>query len=218
MSNAQKHIISQLPCIEDGTISAALVSLIRLYAYSLLNYNPDCQPRSSMATVQVRNGIETALGVLERFKWLCGESTSDHLFWEPLCTALKHKVGPFLHCLQTQALLHGIHVHFTVSEKDCPVCQQRALDSALGLFSAKIVLAKLRENKRLRPHFTAFVHRHESRSEDSVFLHSEALEGRDVYILDCFDAISSNNTLELKFFASLMFVQKGYVHGYCSHR
>ncbi len=207
MSNPQKHIFSQLSCIEDGNITEALVNLVRSYAYALVNRVLRCWIQT-MSAVQVHNGIETALGVLKRFKRLCGESTSDYLFWEPLCTALKREVGPFLHCLQTQALLHGIHVHFTVSEKDCPMCQQKALDSALGLFSVKIDLRMLSQNST--PLFIAFVHRHASRSKDAAFLRTEALEGRDVYILDCFDAISSNNTLELKFFASLMFVQKGY--------
>ncbi len=193
--NAQKLIFPQLPSIEDGNITDALVNLIGSYAYALLIYGP------AMSVVS-HNGIKAALGVLEQFKSLSCKPTSGYFFWEPLCAALKHVVKPFLQCLQSQFLLHGIHAHLTVSEEDCPLCQQKALDSTLGLFCAKIDLKKL---DRGTPFFVAFIHRHSS--VDSDFLQREALEGRDVSIFDCFDAITSNNT---NFFAPLKFVQKGY--------
>ncbi len=43
------------------------------------------------------------------------------------------------------------------------------------------------------PFFVAFIHRHSS--VDSDFLQREALEGRDVSIFDCFDAITSSSFL-----------------------
>ncbi len=182
----------------DGNITDALVNLIGSYAYALLSYGP------AMSVVS-HNGIEAALGVLEQFKSLSCKPTSDYFFWEPLCAALKQVVQPFLDCFQTQVILHGIHAHLTVSEEDCPLCQQKVLDSTLGLFCAKIDLRRLDIGTLF---FVAFIHRHAS--VDSDFLQREALEGRDVSIFDCFDAITSNNTLQLNFFAPLKFVQKGY--------
>ena len=199
VSNAQKLIFSQLPRIVDGNITEALVNMVGSYAYALLNYGP-----GSSKMILGHNGIETALGMLERFIHLCGESTSDHIFWEPMCTALKHAVGPFLHCLQTQVLLHGIHAHLTISEEDCPVCQQKALDGTLGLFCAKINLERVIGE----PYFVAFVHQHTS--TDSAFLLDKVQEKSNVHVFDCFDATTFNSTLELKFFAPLMFLHQAY--------
>ena len=198
--NAQQLIFSQLPCIEDSNITEALINLVGSYAYALLNYGPG----QSMGILS-RNCIETACCMLQQFKSLCGESTSDHIFWEPMCTALKHAVGPFLHCLQTQVLLHGIHAHLTISEEDCPVCQQKALDGTLGLFCAKVTLG----SNIATPFFVAFVHRHSS--VDSVFLLNEVRDGgRDVHVFDCFDATKSDSTLLLKFFAPLILLHQEY--------
>ena len=202
VSNAQRLIFPRLPCVEDGNITEALVNMIGSYAYALLNYGP-----GNSKVILGHNGIETALGTLERFIHLCGESTSEYIFWEPLCTALKHTAIPFLHCLQTQILLHGIHAHLTISEEDCPVCQQKALDGTLGLFCAEINLESVETGRAIR-FFVAFVHQHIS--VDSTFLLSEVEENGDVHVFDCFDATTFNSTLLLKFFAPLMFLHQEY--------
>ena len=192
VSNAQKLISSQLPCVEDGNITEALVNMVGSCTYALLNYGPG----ESMGILS-HNGIETAMAI-------AGKATAVYSYWEPLCTALKRVVTPFLHCFQTQLLLHDIHAHLTISEENCPVCQKESLPSTLGFFGVKF-------NKKVisgTPFFMAFLHQHSS--EDSTFLQNEALENRDVHVFDCSDVISSTDILQLKFFAPLMFVQKAY--------
>ena len=199
VSNAQKLVSSQLPCVEDGNITEALVNLVGSCTYALLNNGPGMSK-----TIFSHNGIETAMGILDQFICLAGKATAGYSFWEPLCTALKRVVTPFLHCLQTQLLLHDIHAHLTISEENCPVCQKEPLASTLGFFGAKINKEVIFGNH----FFVAFLH--QNSFEDSTFLQNEALEGRDVHVFDCFDAISSTDILQLKFFAPLMFVQKAY--------
>ena len=205
VSNTQKLIFSQLPCVEDDNITEGLINMVGSYAYSLLNYGP-----GQSVTILSHNCIETACCMLQQFKCLCGESTSNYTFWEPLCTALKHTAIPFLHCLQTQILLHGIHAHLTISEEDCPVCQQKALGGTLGLFCAEVNLESVDIMISCRtPFFVVFVHRCTSR--DAEFLLNEVREKRDdVHVFDCFDATTSNSTLLLKFFAPLMLLHQKY--------
>ena len=200
VSNAQKLISSQLPCVEDGNITEALVNMVGSCTYALLNYGPGMSK-----SILSCNGIETAMGILDQFICLSGKVTAGYSYWEPLCTALKRVATPFLHCLQTQLLLHDIHAHLTVSEENCPVCQKEPLASTLGFFGAQI---NKKDISGGTPFFVAFLHQHSSK--DSTFLQNEALEGRDVHVFDCFDVISSTDILQLKFFAPLMFVQKAY--------
>ena len=200
VSNAQKLISSQLRCVEDGNITEALVNMVGSCTYALLNYGP-----GKSQSILSHNGIETAMGILDQFICLSGKATGGYSYWEPLCTALKRVVTPFLHCLQTQLLLHDIHAHLSISEENCPVCQKEPLASTLGFFGAEI---NKKDIPGGTPYFMAFLHQHSSK--DSTFLQNEALEGRDVHVFDCFDVISSTDILQLKFFAPLMFVQKAY--------
>jgi hypothetical protein len=203
ISNAQKLIFSRLPCVDDGNITEALVNLIGSCTYALLSYGPGQGGESN--GVLSRNGIETALGMLDRFISLSGESTTEYSYWEPLCAALKHVVNPFLHCLQTQILLHGIHAHLTISKEECPLCHEEPLASTLGCFCAGVGSEWLESGT---PYFVAFVH--QCTSQDSDILQQKALEGEDVHVFDCFGAIFSTDTLRLKFFAPLTFMKKGY--------
>jgi hypothetical protein len=203
VSNPQKLIFSHLPCIDDGNITEALVNLIGFCTYALLSYWPG---HGSSNHVLIRNGIETALGMLDRFISLSGKSTAEYSYWKPLCAALKHVVNPFLHCLQTQILLHGIHAHLTISEEECPLCLEEPLTSTLGSFCARVSSECL--GSRGTPFFIAFLH--QCTSEDSDILQNKALEGEDVHVFDCFDGISSTHMLQLKFLAPLVFVKRGY--------
>ena len=199
-SNVQALIFEKLPQIQDGSITEAFVNIFGSCAFSLLNHGP-----GESKNMLSRNSIETALSMLKRFISLSGESTSAFSYWEPLCAALKIFAGPFLHCLQTQFLLHEVHAHLTLSEEDCPICQKTALSNKLGLFCANIELDYLNYGT---PFFMAFIH--QCSSMDSEFLQKEAINGGDVHIFDCFDYACSQKHLKLKFFAPLTFVQKKY--------
>ena len=199
-TNVQALIFKKLPQIQDGSITEAFVNIFGSCAFSLLNYGP-----GESKIMLSRNSIETALSMLKRFISLSGGSTSAFSYWEPLCSALNQFAGPFLHCLQTQFLLHEVHAHLTLSEEDCPICQKTALSNKLGLFCANIELG---DPQQCTPFFMAFIH--QCSSMDSEFLQKEAINGGDVHIFDCFDDAWSQNHLNLYFFAPLTFAQNKY--------
>ena len=63
-------------------------------------------------------------------------SSRSYQFWQPLCSLLlkQKSLQCFITSLQTQAFLHDLHLHLTVLETDCPLCNNRpVLQSIKGL-------------------------------------------------------------------------------------
>ena len=152
------------------------------------------------------NCSELSILMLEQF---CSVSSECHLnfsFLEPLSTSLKEVASPSLHCLQTQALLHNIHIHLTVTENECPLCNKIPLKSFLGLFRAFIPFSFFQPGYLS---IAAIVHCSSSTNLDDLL--KVAREGRDAYIFDSFDAIMSmDSTIQFRFFAPRLFVQRDY--------
>ena len=65
---------------------------------------------------------------------------SNYTFWDEFCSLLQNTTAlrPFLYHIQTQALLHGLHFHVTVSETDCPICLKTPLDEYISRFSIEL--------------------------------------------------------------------------------
>ena len=187
---AQKLCLEKLPQVQEGNITEALVGMVGSCSYSLLNHF------SFNADNFTRNGIETASTMLNYFVKSLLNSQLPFAFWEHLCTAVRRACRPYLQCLQTQFLLHGIHIHLTCSEEECPLCQDNHLSSALGLFCHEIQS----DFSDRTPYVMAFVHK--SSVSPQVLLRS-ALSGEDIHIFDCFDTVSTHGSLQLKYFAPL---------------
>ena len=77
----------------------------------------------------------------------------NYTFWESYVRQVREQVNlvPYHHHMQTTALLHGIHFHVTLTERDCPVCRYRPLSWYLAQFSVEI------PNPNLTPHSTLAV-------------------------------------------------------------
>ena len=75
--------------------------------------------------------VETFLCVLHRFLKQVQPTTSSPQFLAPLCAAIKSepRLMPHLIQLQTQSLLHGIHMHLIITEDDCPICRGKPLET-----------------------------------------------------------------------------------------
>ncbi|XP_065916565.1 uncharacterized protein [Dysidea avara] len=61
-------------------------------------------------------------------------------FWVPLCSLLLGQkcLKPFIMSLQTQALLHGLHLHLNLSDSSCPVCNQRPISDLISQCSITV--------------------------------------------------------------------------------
>ena len=199
LPQSQKITISQMPVTERGNITEGLVKLFNVCSSSLLHCGQ---------IVCTSNTTETAIAFMEWFISGLDGRVSDHSYWEPLGAALKESIPAFLYCIQTQMLLHGIHVHLTFDETDCPICQQTKLNEVLGYFSVNV---KISHHDHGSTYFLAYIHRLKSLKEPNE-LHNQAQEGKDVHIFDCFHitACEESTKLQLNFFAPLLLLNKGY--------
>ena len=82
--------------------------------------------------------IENFLIVLHHFlgKFQPKKHLSHHIL-EPLCTAIRRdsSLTSRLLQLQTQSLLHGVHMHITLTEDNCPLCRGQPLETYLQQFT-----------------------------------------------------------------------------------
>ena len=204
LPQVQKISISEMPVTQKGNITEALARLFKASCLSLLHCGQ---------TVCTFSSTETALALMKWFISSLDGGVFDHSYWEPLGAALKESIPAFLYCIQTQMLLHGIHVHLTIDETDCPICQQTKLNGALGYFSETV---KISDRDSESTYFLAYIHRLKSLKEPNE-LHIQAQEGNDVHIFDCFHitACEENTKLQLNFFAPLSLLKKGYYFSLC---
>ena len=193
---ASPLVFPQLPALESGNITDALANTVQVSAYALLT--------KSAGGRQILNNscIETAIYLLQTFR-ACVNSNSDYKFWEPLSQMLIGSIKPFLSGFQTQAHLHNLHIHLTVDESSCPICKGSPLQDTIGQFRAEVSLPI-----PFTPHFMIIVHKCDS--SDATYLCSEANQGKDVHIFDCINAMETATTLNLKFFAPLIFIKRNY--------
>lgn len=196
--SAQPFILSALPPLVSGNITDALFDSIQAATFSLM------KKATEGKSILNNMCIETAILVLQKFSSQLSKISTSYQFWEPVSTVFRQNMKPFLNSMQTQLLLHKMHIHLTVTENTCPVCKHTPLQEHVGLFRAKVLLPL----KYLTPHFLALLHCYAS--SDSQYLCKEALSGKNVHIFDCIDGDVQDNCLLLKFFAPLEFVSKGY--------
>ena len=194
---AQSLVLSELPHLEQDNITYGLLHSVDRSTFSLLKQSTDWQYMLNTIC------IETAMLM---FKTFIASVSGDisYKFWEPLSSVLCQEMKPFLNCLQTQSLLHKLHIHLTVNEEDCPMCLQREVEEHVGMFCADVPLPILYPT----PRFLVFVHQYSS--SDTQYLWTEAMSGKDVHIFDCFDGNVVDKTLKLRFFVPFKFIERCY--------
>ena len=154
--------------------------------------------------------VETAMQILQSFASRVEGDTSSHLFWHPLATLIQKRLDivPYLQCLQTQALLHGIHLHLTVDEGSCPLCLKIPLTSYLSLVEVEIGSLP----SMTTPTFLVYVHQASSISYDVINfnLHLTAIQNPNVHIIDSLNGVYKDEQLSLHFHVPLSFVSSNY--------
>ena len=187
----------------DSNITTALYSSVRLCTAPLL-----C-PIQRHRYIDTVNSlcVETVIKILHSSVAVFDADVSRHQFWSSLCQLILQEdvVKPFLHSLQTQCLLHDFHVHLTLTDATCPICSSIPVDEHISQISLAVSLPL---ESQLSPHFVAFLHK--SDLNDAYYLRSQALQGEDVHIFDCFDGIKEGNSLILTFYCPCSFVGEKY--------
>ena len=133
---------------------------------------------------------------------------TDYRFWEPLCATLRDRVDikPFMISLQTQAILHGVHLHLTVCRDDCPLCTQKPLTDTVSQFSIAFEVLPAVPDTVSTPAFVLFLHRASCTDLLQMLLSS----GNEMHIIDCLAGSELGSKLKLDFFVPPSFAEDGY--------
>ena len=153
--------------------------------------------------------IETAMLILRCFASRVEADVNNYVFWKPLVTLLskRFEIKPYMHCLQTQALLHGIHIHLTVNERTCPVC----LSTPLTQYISQIRVSLDRDNSLIRaPSFLMYVHHKSQESLPASNMQLTATNNPEMQIIDSVTGAVEGDKLILDFFLPLSFVNDDY--------
>ena len=197
VSGAQKQTFPALPPVIKGNISSALQDLMHSCSHQFY---------SDYKILMNRINIESALLILVHFiSTSCNVTLSNYAFWDPLRETLLKELGPFLHTIQTQMLLHNIHAHLTVTESECPLCKQIPLEDSVVSICFKMPLDSLVKFNII--YFVAVIHK---TSSDSGYLVKEAFISKDIHIFDCLDSIVCNEMLQIQLFVPQHLVQQNY--------
>ena len=150
---------------------------------SLLNL---CKVSTSFSGINVIGSVESFICILHQFLKNVRYATLDYQFLEPLSTAIKSDscYKPHLIQLQTQLMLHGIHMHLIVTEDNCPTCTGQPLNSYLQQYTISLDI----ESCNMMPY-----------SPPTFDIHFSSLSGEHA-ILKSFSLSSSGSKLTLTFF------------------
>ena len=162
---------------------------------SLLNL---CRTATSLSLKPVQShSIETFFIVLHRFKAQLNLSqSSSYRFWEPLCREIikNDNLAPHLVQLQTQSLLHGLHMHFIITETECPLCTGQPLESYVQHFTTIFDISEADDKTREPLTFT-------------IILQSSSISASVAFITSL-DGNISDSTLTLHFFLPTLCVEE----------
>ena len=134
---------------------------------------------------------------------------SSYHFWSPLCKLLieqKH-LQCYLTSLQTQALLHGVHLHLTVLETNFPLCSNQPVSQTINQYSFTVQ----EDVTRFMKHggkFTLLVH--SSYSSVNIYNWRYSDSDTEVHVIDTFDGSMTRGKLIVTFFAPISFLQENY--------
>ena len=93
---------------------------------------------SSLQPLTAVGSVESFLVVLHQFlKQLPSSFASTHHCLNSLSSAIQNEavLKPYLLQIQTQSLLHGVHMHITLTEDNCPLCRGQPLETYLQQFT-----------------------------------------------------------------------------------
>ena len=135
----------------------------------------------------------------------------NHQFWEPLSARIRGdtKIQPIIVHLQSQLLLHGLHLHLVFSKDDCPLCMNVPLMSVIGQFTGKVDPSPQGAPSKSSPFFVAIVHK-ESLPK-WLPMHFLPELGRNIHVVDSVQGRDlPDKKVKMDFLFPKLFVRDGY--------
>ena len=198
--NMQPQKLTSLDCM--SVITYALCNSVCLCATALLVCMKGCATKNNLC-------LETAIKILQTYALTLDSDVSSYQFWSPLCDQLilqEQTIKPFLYALQTQCILHNLHLHLTVNEETCPICKGVPLSEYVHSCSLKVSLPLLDSGRT--PCFMTFVHTTKITTPENLLM--LLATDTDVHIFDCLTGCREANSITLTFYCPQSFTKKGY--------
>ena len=156
---------------------------------------------------------ETAILLLQSFVSQLDNSEYDHInykFWSPSSSLLLNQrcLKPFIMSLQTQSLLHGVHLHLTESELTCPLCNKRLMSDFVSQCSIEVQNIPFMNEPRI------LILIHNLAPIDAMVLkvlsdiRSSCID--DVHVISAIAKRNTDGKLNYEFFVPISFVKKDY--------
>ena len=126
-----QHVISlplkQIMPKDRETILSAVGDAVKHMLTSFMSGTKTTIVESLLCTETVIRLLQSFISQLDSSEY----DYTDYKLWSPLCSLLLNQkcLQPFVMSLQTQSLLHGLHLHLTVSELSCPLCNKKPISN-----------------------------------------------------------------------------------------
>lgn len=191
----------------NSTILSSLCNAIMSASTSFFNKPPGLGTINALCT-------ETAIKVLQHFVAQLDKevNTANHHYWTTLCNLLlkQKSLRPFLISLQTQTLLHGLHLHLTVSESNCPLCNEKPVSEFVGQFAVELSTGQ--QADRLMPSIFFMIFIHKASAIPLEELDPVSNLDADIHAIDCIaeGEVTADGQLRLIFFAPRRFLEDHY--------
>ena len=134
---------------------------------------------------------------------------SSYHFWSPLCKLLMEQktLRCYITSLQTQALLHKVHLHLTVLEKNCPLCKDQPVSQTINRYSYTTQEDVTRSVKSVGKFILLA---YSSHSGVNVCNWRCSDSNAEVHVIDTFDGNMTRGKLNVTFFAPVSFLEENY--------
>ena len=134
---------------------------------------------------------------------------SSYQFWSPLCELLlkQKSLQSYMTSLQMQALLHGVHLHLTLLETNCPLCNNQPVLQTISLYSFTVqenISGPMKKGGK----YTLLAYSGHSSVNVYNWKHSDS--NSEVHVIDTFDGSMTDEKLRIYFFAPISFFQEDY--------
>ena len=194
----------------ESVIMRALSNSISVMLTSFFDNHKDLFTISHLCT-------GTAIAVLQSFASRIDTEAnpSGYHFWNHFCSHLQGigHLKPFLVQLQTLSHLHGLHLHLTVSEADCPLCNKTM---PYDQFCVELSL----QQDASEPTFLICIHRSANVASQMEGVSATALttgsvlqalsDLEDIHLIDSVAGRAVGGKLKLDFFAPHRLTTDGY--------
>ena len=161
----------------------------------------------------------TVIQLLKSFASQLDGREYDHTkyqFWVPLCGMLLNQqdLKAFMMSLQTQALLHRLHLHLTVSEASCPLCNKTSLRDFVCQFSITLDKHAADTSIYIEPRLSILIHNVLPADKVVMKVWKEVIATCDdnvhVHVIDCIAGREINGITQLDFFLPVNLPKKDY--------